>query len=73
MGLDKLKGIAAPGGADTGLKEAVEKTLAEPVIEDIIIINAGKKNKADIPAGYEKIGIHRLGNGFTLYSNTRPG
>ena len=55
MGLDKLKGIAAPGGADTGLKEAVEKTLAEPVIEDITIINAGKKNKADIPAGYEKI------------------
>lgn len=38
-------------GADISLQTTVEKL----VIEDIIVINAGKKNKISVPEGYERI------------------
>lgn len=40
---------------DADLK--LQKTVEELVIEDIIVINAGRKNKASVPEGYEKIDV----------------
>lgn len=37
--------------ADFNLKKTVEET----VIEDVIVLNAGKKNKVTVPEGYEKL------------------
>lgn len=51
MGLDKFQEIAAPDGVDLNFKKTVEKM----VIEDIIVINAGRKNRISVPAGYEKV------------------
>lgn len=39
-------------GADISLEKKVE----ECVIEDIIVVNAGRKNKLTVPEGYEKVG-----------------
>lgn len=47
LGLDKL-------GMD-GVDIRLQKTVETMVIEDIIVINAGRKNKVSVPAGYEKI------------------
>lgn len=55
--LQKSLGLGIPqegpdlGGAKIDLKTTVEKL----VIEDIIVINAGRKNNISVPAGYEKI------------------
>lgn len=50
LGLDQLQNMNALGESDLSIRNMTEKA----VIEDIIVINAGRKNKADIPEGYEK-------------------
>lgn len=53
MGMDQLANGLNMDSADISLKKTVEET----VIEDIIVINAGRKNKASVPEGYEKIDV----------------
>ncbi len=52
LGMDKLQEAVAPGEMNISL----QKTVEQAVIEDIIVLNAGRKNKLEIPAGYEKVG-----------------
>lgn len=50
LGMDDMAGKFGPGEIHIRAKKEVE------VIEDIIVINAGRDNKASVPAGYEQVG-----------------
>lgn len=52
---DLQKSLKLDGLGIKGADISLQKTVEEMVIEDIIVINAGRKNKISVPQGYEKI------------------